>query len=92
MSLLVRGTYHQIENVRECLKEMAAEEVRSETEITNNSILVNRVPNPAKTKPKVQYKYSLTKCNLNESGIEFVSSWREPSTTRYSSRPALMGN
>ncbi|EFX89622.1 hypothetical protein DAPPUDRAFT_310414 [Daphnia pulex] len=52
-SLLVRGTYHQIENVRECLKEMAAEEVRSETEIGNNSI-VNCVPNPMKTKPQME--------------------------------------
>ena len=42
MSLLVRGTYHQIENVRECLKEMAAEEVRSETESSKNST-ANRV-------------------------------------------------
>ena len=57
MSLLVRGTYHQIENARDCLKarlkEMAAEDVQSETDISKNS-MVNSVPNPLKTKSQVQ--------------------------------------
>jgi hypothetical protein len=57
MSLLVRGTYHQIENARECLKtrlkEMAVEDVQSETDTSKNS-MVNHVPNPVKTKSQVQ--------------------------------------
>ena len=36
-NLLVRGTYHQIEKVRECLKNMRIEEKPHEVE-TNNSL------------------------------------------------------
>lgn len=63
MSLLVRGTYHQIENVREFLKEMAAEDVRSTTEKNKNSI-VNCVPNPVKTILQVQ-KLNFNYLNAN---------------------------
>ncbi|KAI9557420.1 hypothetical protein GHT06_017248 [Daphnia sinensis] len=50
-SLLVRGTYHQIEKVREFLKEMVVEEIPAATE-TSNNLPMKRSPNAVRTQPE----------------------------------------
>ncbi|KAK4016895.1 hypothetical protein OUZ56_031859 [Daphnia magna] len=50
-SLLVRGTYHQIENVRECLKEMVAEEIPTSIE-TSNNLPIKRSPKAVRIQPQ----------------------------------------